>query len=104
MVLLECLECGIQVQDKVFVKMVEENNPLVSEEELQRELESRCPNFECYSCDAEKNKLVPADQADAIRRRFRESREQREKDREKFQSTYYYRNGDGERNKRISNF
>jgi len=74
--LLECLACGVQIQDKAFVAMVENQNPFISEDELMSELKRDYPNFACYSCDLDSNKLVPADQCSKLKKLRKESKKQ----------------------------
>lgn len=57
--MLKCLACGSRIADTAFVKLVEKQNPLVSPEKVELELEREYPNFQCHSCDFPYNKLVP---------------------------------------------
>jgi len=71
--MLKCLSCGSRIADKAFIQLLEEQNPLVSSEEIEVELDREYPNFECHACDFPYNKLVPEEEWDEFRRQVLEN-------------------------------
>lgn len=66
--MLKCLACEARIADTAFITLLEEENPLISSEEVELELEREYPNFECHSCDFPYNKLVPEEEWEDLRR------------------------------------
>jgi hypothetical protein len=66
------LACGSRISDTALIKYIEQENPVVSEDELITALNEEDTEIACYSCDRAYNLLVPASQWTDERDRIRE--------------------------------
>lgn len=69
--MLKCLACGSRIADKAFIQLMEEQNPLVSSDEIEVELDERHPFFECHACKYSYNVLVREDEWERLREEVR---------------------------------